>query len=75
MTMTGFTKAQRDHAFLQWEVAHMSAWIELERAKGRPESELTWGNCVRETGVLVEDEHGRQMIAPRRGSLVPLPTI
>jgi hypothetical protein len=26
-----------------------------ERAKGRPEAELTWGNCVRETGILTRD--------------------
>jgi hypothetical protein len=58
---------------LQWEVAHMGAWADLERAKGRPESNLTWGNCIHETGVLVEDAHGRQIINPHRGTLVPLP--
>jgi hypothetical protein len=34
------------------EMAAMEAWAELERAKGRPESELTWVNCVRELGLL-----------------------
>jgi sRNA-binding protein len=34
------------------EVRHHEAWAERERAKGRPERELTWGNCVRETGIL-----------------------
>jgi hypothetical protein len=44
--------AEREHAQTTWKVAHMKAWVMQERAKGRPESELTWGNCVRETGVL-----------------------
>jgi hypothetical protein len=56
----------------KWELEHMTAWVTLERAKGRPESELTWDNCVRETGVLVE-RGGHLFIEPRRGSLVPLP--
>jgi hypothetical protein len=34
------------------ELAWMGAWADAERAKGRPEGELTWGNCVVETGVL-----------------------
>jgi hypothetical protein len=33
----------------------MVAWVERERAKGRPEAELTWGNCVKETGILMHD--------------------
>ena len=49
---------------------HMMAWVTLEQAKGRPESELTWGNCVRETGVLVERADGTQAIEPKRGTLV-----
>jgi hypothetical protein len=28
------------------EVAAMNSWVERERAKGRPESDLTWANCV-----------------------------
>lgn len=55
---------------LRWEADHMDAWAALERAKGRPEGDLTWGNCVKETGVLTED--GKH-IDPRRGTLVPLP--
>jgi hypothetical protein len=37
-------------------VALMEPWVEQERAKGRPESELTWGNCQRETGLISQDE-------------------
>lgn len=37
------------------EYRHHAAWADRERAKGRPESELTWGNCVRETGILSRD--------------------
>jgi hypothetical protein len=33
------------------EVAHMTKWVEEQRAAGRPEHELTWGNCVKETGI------------------------
>ena len=62
------TKALLEHARKQWQVDHMAAWIAIERAKGRPESELTWGNCIRETGVLVDG-----MIHPQRGMLVPVP--
>jgi hypothetical protein len=28
----------------------MTLWVERERAKGRPEEELIWDNCVKETG-------------------------
>jgi len=42
------TEVKRQEA----EARHMAAWVERERAKGRPEAELTWGNCVRETGIL-----------------------
>jgi hypothetical protein len=34
------------------EMAAMKAWVERERAKGRPEGELTWANCVSEIGLL-----------------------
>lgn len=33
---------------LQTEAEIHEAWAERERAKGRGELELTWGNCVRE---------------------------
>ena len=33
------------------EMAAMKAWVERERAKGRPEKELTWANCEREIGL------------------------
>lgn len=36
----------------QAEYEYHCKWAEAERAKGRPENELTWGNCVRETGIL-----------------------
>jgi len=42
-------------ARLTAEAEHMAAWVERERAKGRPENELTWGNCIRETGILWRD--------------------
>jgi len=34
------------------ETYAMKAWTERERAKGRPETELTWDNCVSEIGLL-----------------------
>jgi hypothetical protein len=44
----------------QWKVEAIKiqatlfgAWTERERAKGRPEAELVFGNFVRETGLLV----------------------
>jgi hypothetical protein len=40
---------------LEREAQHHAAWAERERAKGRPEDELTWGNCLRETGILYRD--------------------
>jgi hypothetical protein len=33
----------------------MAGWVIEQRALGRPESELIWGNCVMETGVWCED--------------------
>jgi hypothetical protein len=45
-------RAQREAEIAAAEAAHMGKWVEAERAKGRPETELTWGNCVRETGIL-----------------------
>ena len=33
------------------ELAHMTKWVNEQRAAGRPEHELTWGNCVKETGI------------------------
>jgi len=37
------------------QMAAMKAWVERERAKGRPEAELTWDTCVREIGLLHRD--------------------
>jgi hypothetical protein len=34
------------------QVTLFQTWIEEQRAKGRKEVELTWGNCVRATGML-----------------------
>lgn len=46
-------KDKRWAAQLAAEAVLHQRWAEAERAKGRPERELTFGNCVRETGVLV----------------------
>jgi hypothetical protein len=62
-------QAITEHEYLQWKVDHMTAWAEQERAKN-----LTWGNCIRETGVLIE-HNGKQFITPRRGTLVPPPVL
>jgi hypothetical protein len=35
------------------EYEHFEKWAEAEEKKGRNPLELTWGNCVRETGILV----------------------
>lgn len=48
----------RDHAnaTLHWsnikatEAEIFAAWVVEELTKGRPAAELTWGNCLRETG-------------------------
>jgi hypothetical protein len=53
-------QAKADAARVECERAmavheHMLKWVEREMAKGRPEHELTWGKCVRETGVLLID--------------------
>jgi hypothetical protein len=42
------TETRRREAEYRW----FAAWVERERAKGRPEAEMTWGRCVRETGIL-----------------------
>jgi hypothetical protein len=34
----------------EWKT--MSKWAAAEKARGRPESELTWGNCVEELGLV-----------------------
>jgi hypothetical protein len=34
------------------EVEVMRAWVIAQRKLCRPEAELTWGNCVRELGLL-----------------------
>ena len=48
-------KAKLEYERVRAEVEHFKKWIERERAKGRPEHELTFGNCVRETGVVRRD--------------------
>jgi hypothetical protein len=40
---------------MEYEARLFTAWAERERAKGRPEAELIFGNVVRETGVLWRD--------------------
>jgi len=37
---------------LDREVETFKRWEEEQRKAGRPEVELTWGNCVRELGLL-----------------------
>ena len=46
-------KDKRWAAQLAAEAELHQRWATAERAKGRPERELTFGNCVRETGVLI----------------------
>jgi hypothetical protein len=41
---------------LGYEAQLMDAWAERQRAKGRPEAELTFDNFVRDTGYLWRDE-------------------
>lgn len=36
----------------QREAQHFTRWAFREKDKGRPALELTWGNCIRETGLL-----------------------
>jgi hypothetical protein len=45
-TLWNNRKARKVEFFLQWCAA--------ERAKGRPERELIWGNCAKETGIVHE---------------------
>lgn len=35
-----------------WELEIFQGWIRRQRALGRPENELTWGNCWKELGLL-----------------------
>jgi len=44
-------KKADDPAFLEW----FGQWIAEQRAAGRPEAELTWGNCVHESGIWLPD--------------------
>ena len=46
--------ATEENERLHRELAIFEKWDAAERAKGRPASDLTWGNCVRECGLLVE---------------------
>ena len=39
---------------LDAEAALMQDWTTEQRKAGRPESELTWGNCVKERGLLLQ---------------------
>jgi hypothetical protein len=67
-------EAMREHLIqTEWQTALMRVWAERERAKGRPEAELTFGNCVRETGVLVARDDGTFYLDPKRTTLVPPP--
>jgi hypothetical protein len=45
-----------ERAQIELRRARMEPWVEQERAKGRPEHELTWGNCQRETGLVSQEE-------------------
>lgn len=36
------------------ELAHFQRWQNEQIASGRPTLDLTWGNCIRETGILRE---------------------
>jgi hypothetical protein len=36
------------------QVAHFQEWMAKQIEAGRPLRELTWGNCIKETGILRE---------------------
>jgi hypothetical protein len=36
------------------QAQHLQQWTDQQRELGRPAADLTWGNCVRETGLLRE---------------------
>lgn len=44
-------QAREAAASAEREFEQADTEAEAERARGRPESELTWGDCVRETGI------------------------
>jgi hypothetical protein len=46
------TTEQTDAVAQLVEMAAMKAWVEHERARDRPEAELTWANCVSELGLI-----------------------
>jgi hypothetical protein len=48
-------KAQAWADLLTAEAELHRQWVEQELTKGRPESELTWGACVQETGMIVDE--------------------
>jgi hypothetical protein len=36
------------------QAQHFQKWISEQERRGRPVTDITWGNCVRETGLLRE---------------------
>jgi hypothetical protein len=46
--------AAHEYAYAEVTLALLWTWAEDERAKGRPESELMFGNCLRELDVVVD---------------------
>ena len=45
-------RAKKEYARRGMEAEWHRAWADVQRARGRPEAELTFGNCVTETGVF-----------------------
>ena len=44
------TKKYQEHAA---KTVHLATWTMEQQEKGRPPVERVWGNCVKETGILV----------------------
>jgi hypothetical protein len=51
------------------EARWFARWVNEQEKKGWPESELTWGNCLHETGVLLETTKVEKAAATMEGAL------
>jgi hypothetical protein len=53
---------QREATGLAMTGAIFQAWADIEKAKGRLEDELLWGNCADDLGIVEERDDGSQYL-------------
>ncbi len=56
------TYMQRDFLGTLIESAIFSAWADREKAKGRPEEELVWGQCAAALSIVEQWDDGSQYL-------------